>query len=68
MKHAGFLQINRIVPFCIVGIFLGTSMLIAQESSTRETYCNPLPLPNYPIGKFARSYLGRDTGQNGCGS
>lgn len=42
--------------------FLLTRYLGADEPARRSTYCNPLSLPNYPIGRFARELTGRDTG------
>ncbi len=36
--------------------------LFAQEVVTAKSYCNPLSLPNYPIGKFARDLEKGDTG------
>jgi len=36
----------------LIGLFAGS--LIASETPSRERYCNPLPLPDYPMGKLAR--------------
>ncbi len=37
-------------------------LAVADEPISRRTYCNPLALPNYPIGKFARELSGPETG------
>lgn len=34
----------------------------AAQTTEIKTFCNPLSLPNYPIGKFARDLSGKDTG------
>lgn len=34
----------------------------AVEPIKPTTYCNPLPLPNYPIGRFSRDLINGDTG------
>ena len=33
---------------------LSAGSLVASESRAPERYCNPLPIPNYPVGKLAR--------------
>ncbi len=47
----------------VVGLVaLECCSLLADEPISRRTYCNPLALPNYPIGKFARELSGPETG------
>lgn len=47
----------------IVVVVSGFSVgLEADEPMPRTTYCNPISLPNYPIGRFARNLPLGDTG------
>lgn len=39
-----------------------TGDIQAAANSEVKTFCNPLSLPNYPIGKFARDLSAKDTG------
>ena len=55
--------VAKIVRYsCLVtlSLFLGSD-LSSQEPKLRSTYCNPISLPNYPIGRFARDLSSGDT-------
>lgn len=43
-------------------LFESWSSVAAQEPQRPSTFCNPISLPNYPIGRFARDLSGGDTG------
>jgi hypothetical protein len=52
-------------------VLTATALLItlspghAEDTDTIRTFCNPLPIPNYPIGLLARDCIpGEPTGQN----
>lgn len=38
----------------VLSTILATGILHAEEARAPERYCNPLPIPDYPIGKLAR--------------
>lgn len=46
----------------LTGTMLVAGALAADEPPRPVTYCNPLSLPNYPIGRFARDLAQGDTG------
>lgn len=46
----------------IVFALLFSRELSSQELHRPSTYCNPISLPNYPIGRFARDLAGGDVG------
>ncbi len=49
-------SVQWLVLFCLAG------QVSAQELVSLTTYCNPLSLPNYPVGRFSRDLVAGDTG------
>ena len=45
-----------------VGLILFCDSLRSEEPPVRSTFCNPLSIPNYPVGRFARDLLKGDHG------
>jgi hypothetical protein len=62
MKSAALIQkpchpMKRVSSFLLQGAALAAlavGPLIAAEPRAPERYCNPLPIPDYPVGKLAR--------------
>lgn len=52
MKRTVF-SVVAVAAFCCAAAMLSS----AQQSSPAATYCNPLPIPNYPIGKRVRDIV-----------
>lgn len=58
---------NAMVKLCsiVICFCLGpnlTETSFAQEPIRQATFCNPLSIPDYPIGRFARDLSSADTG------
>jgi xylan 1,4-beta-xylosidase len=52
--------VKRFISFLLYSATLAAvaaGSLIAAESRRPERYCNPLPIPNYPVGKLARDII-----------
>lgn len=49
-------SMKRIIPFLVRGATLAVFAVnsFAAEPRPPERYCNPLPIPDYPVGKLAR--------------
>ncbi len=44
---------SRLSPAAVALLAAATGFLAAQEPRPPQRYCNPLPIPNFPLGKFA---------------
>jgi xylan 1,4-beta-xylosidase len=53
---------HRHLDAILVLLLLMADGLNAQVPAQASTYCNPIAIPNYPIGKFARDLSKGDTG------
>jgi len=51
------LQIALFTGWFVVGTF--------ANGTAPTTYCNPIPLPNYPIGRLVREALDASAGSSG---